>query len=374
MMNEIYKVKEGYVVAIFDPDNVRVQTGFWDRDIIDLFDKNKKGLLSKIISYLDGKHMVSDIIQYLGHEQKQEILDCILFLVSHDIVEKLNDGASKDCTMREMHIKSIQEMASHHYNIGVIGADFLACHVLQNLVFLAPVGGISIMDSGKVSNQNSMPAFLNRKNNIGRFKAEVIADYLMYLNDYLNVNMKISVQLNYDIIPNWLKSLDFLIISENSPNLFMYNTVNDAALKSGLKWAICTFDGHKAMVGPTFIPGQTPCYKCYELRLESAMDRLGEFLELKNAINSSNSFSLTSYIYYYPPLANIAANLVLADLPEIMNNGTGLTVGKMLRIDMTSFSIKRQHILRIPNCPCCKQTVGAPYELYNVFENILDGQ
>jgi len=154
--------------------------------------------------------------------------------------------------------------------------------------------------------------------------------------------------------------------------LSRFREANRLALASGTMWTATVIDGTEAMIGPTFIPGQTACYTCFELRLEA---NLVEF----DAYCRHRDFALREpgqRTRHVGAVLDLTAGYLGYDLFRLLTLGHGLTQGRYIRLNFTYGATETNDVLRLPRCPeCGKAASGRPnaalfYTLDTVVEEV----
>ncbi|HEX2210081.1 MAG TPA: TOMM precursor leader peptide-binding protein, partial [Longimicrobium sp.] len=126
-----------------------------------------------------------------------------------------------------------------------------------------------------------------------------------------------------------------------------YDAVNEACIAAGVTWINRRALGFDVTVGPMVIPGESPCYRCFELRsLGNLMDpaeRMKLHAHLDHAALESGAL----------PVAAGVEILVTECLKRLSGIGPPSTVGSVAFLSPTSVDVRRRPLLRIPRCPAC---------------------
>lgn len=83
--------------------------------------------------------------------------------------------------------KEIADSISEYANILVVGAGGLGCEIMKNLA-LSNIKKISIVDMDKIELSNLNRQFLFRQKDIGRYKSEVVAEFIQKKYAEIKVN------------------------------------------------------------------------------------------------------------------------------------------------------------------------------------------
>jgi bacteriocin biosynthesis cyclodehydratase domain-containing protein len=127
---------------------------------------------------------------------------------------------------------------------------------------------------------------------------------------------------------------------------------NEAALETGLSWtSAALLDGREPHIGPTIVPGETACYKCYELRYKSNVTHLESQVQFETFIQQtgqSKDFGLL------PPIASMVGTLLAIDVVRALSGAEeALTKAALITVDASSLAIQRHPVLKLPRCSAC---------------------
>ena len=105
------------------------------------------------------------------------------------------------------------------------------------------------------------------------------------------------------------------------------------------------FDGRMAAVGPLFVPGETCCHSCYQLRRAATSDYRSEFWTLAR----------TPAAHPTPPaLAAVAAGAAVLLALRWLAWRDPLAPGKIQAIELgAGLELAVHHVYRVPRCPVC---------------------
>jgi bacteriocin biosynthesis cyclodehydratase domain-containing protein len=121
---------------------------------------------------------------------------------------------------------------------------------------------------------------------------------------------------------------------------------NDQALASGTPWLqVLPHDGRYASIGPLYIPGETACYVCFELRRAAAVQFTEEFYALKDVPAA------------WPAAASIDAAVAglaaTTALRWLVHHDQFLPAGFYALEAAATFTLEHHYVHRVPRCPAC---------------------
>lgn len=144
-----------------------------------------------------------------------------------------------------------------------------------------------------------------------------------------------------------IKDYKDLDLKVSKPELIIYFCTKDEglkfntiALKEGLKWIPISISYSLARIGPLFIPNETACYKCLDLRMSAAsipaLKETGKILDL--------AFSLACKM-----LAIEVLKLYSKSSPSLKSN----LINQLFDVNLLNLSGELSKIYYVPTCPEC---------------------
>lgn len=141
----------------------------------------------------------------------------------------------------------------------------------------------------------------------------------------------------------------------------LLEALNARALRRGLPWILVEAGGFDLRVGPFFLPGETACWRCLELRLEAAEPGGGERRAARAAFGRAPA--LTDDLV--PGVAAVAAEACALEVVRFFAARVS-DVGPELYGAFAEYSLLRHRaaphpVLRLPRCPACgARAAGLP--------------
>lgn len=143
-----------------------------------------------------------------------------------------------------------------------------------------------------------------------------------------------------------------LVVSCSDQSLpSLHNYINESCLERKINWLSARFYGYYGEVGPTIIPYMTPCYKCYEYRVQSNIDEMKESTRFESRPKHSSENNLSLGI----SARMLSEYVSLESLKMLTKNETPKTVGAVLSIDFQNYRNTLHLVLKVPYCPACGQ-------------------
>jgi thiazole/oxazole-forming peptide maturase SagC family component len=386
------RIKRGYITIVPNPDEVHIRTGFWSPAFV-IRDDKETGKLSRFISLLDGAHTVDAIIDALGRDMEEEIRELIIDLEWKGVIE---DATAEEIAILQgettpEEIEKYQPALSYfklasstpsfvrvptaesilvalkNAKVLLIGARMLGSRLALQLAQLG-VRNISLVDDQRLSKQDLYFAPFLAPQKLDMSCAEAT----MFMVEKVNPQATVQVLKNQELkeaLQN--KNYNLIIVAKDRPHPALYDEINKHVLEKKVTWTIVTMDGLAGIVGPTIVPFETACYKCYELRLESNIKEYSQYLQYKKYLNDNPSEYGKSV--GLPSFADVVTGFLSSDVPSILLN-SGATFGKMIYFHFPTLRMEVNNVLKLARCPACgKGARGKPtYQLYRTIASLLE--
>ncbi len=361
-----------------DADRVLVRSGLWTGQSYTLSDDSKKGKLSLIMDRLSSGCTERQLVEAVGKELADDVHSLLDTLSSHLIIEAVPRGAAApDGDAPGLSLTSsfgaqpgedlLAKLSTRKLIVWGLGG--VGSRVALQLAELG-VASLTLVDSRPYSAEETPFAISAAASAAGGTQAAVLAEALS--RAFPGTPVAAADEDKLEPLLGKGEGDRHLVVTAESPVLSRFHAANKLALASGITWTAATIDGTEAMIGPTFIPGQTACYTCFELRLEA---NLVEY----DAYCHHRDFSLTvpgRPRRHVGAVLDLAAGYLGYDLFRLLTLGHGLTQGRYIRLNLTYGAVELNDVLRLPRCPDCgKAASGRPnaalfYTLDKVVEEV----
>lgn len=233
----------------------------------------------------------------------------------------------------------------------VLNAGAIAAHALLSLAD-AGIGSLRTVDAAEVTHDDLPGNPLLHADDVGRSRAESLAAHVQRRNPNIqcaSVSASPSSPRELALI---LQGASCALLCLDSPAPALLEAVNQAALKTNTLWIAGQVYGGFGLIGPTVIPWQSPCYRCYELRRNANLDNYRETMDYESRLRHGDG-SKTERVAPRPMLACIGAFLALEAMRIITRLSSPQTAGRILYLDFFGPEMTYHRILRFPRCPAC---------------------
>lgn len=149
--------------------------------------------------------------------------------------------------------------------------------------------------------------------------------------------------------------------------------MNEVALRTGCRWThVLPYDGSYGVAGPLYLPGETGCYRCFQIRRRSTL----EALEQQRVVDDSPESVFDSPLAEWTsPGQESAVWGILAHLLSIealdSDWAPSPLAGHIHTMQWTGISVKvdRHRLYRVPRCPDCgPMDLGVPQPWFEPVE------
>ena len=138
-----------------------------------------------------------------------------------------------------------------------------------------------------------------------------------------------------------------------------FPVVNNVAIRTGKAWLGGHVERDTAVVGPLFIPAETACYNCLELREDNHLPNLADYRQFRALLRETPM-----------TLPSAAAPFVTAFLVQaLVSEGVGwcarlslpATYQTLVETNLSTLETTRHSLLKVPLCNVCGPHVEQPY-------------
>lgn len=287
-------------------------------------------LLPELLSRLDGSRAVAELVGELGVAAEPAIRHALDLLHGHGLLIEGDRGSVDEPRARTA--RSLAELITG-------GLDLAELATLLAEARVAVVG-----DGGGAAQLRSVLGAMG----VG----EVVEVAELEAVDALAV-----------LEPDRPANLRPIVVAPVSPNARALRDVNRWSLESGQDWTqVLPYDGSRALVGPTFRPGETGCYECFRLRRRSTLDFQAEAAEVDAAADVGKVHRSADWHSHAQDalLAGCAAQLLAWSLVPASYTVHPL-LGRTFAIGwkMTGPAIDAHRLFRVPRCHACSPVAGS---------------
>jgi bacteriocin biosynthesis cyclodehydratase domain-containing protein len=232
------------------------------------------------------------------------------------------------------------------FGLGPIGA------VAATALAAAGVGQIRCVDSGTVSEADPYLAQLFGLDDVGRSRAEVARLRIGAVNPTVSVEARTEPLHGDEALLDAIEGSDFALGCLDPELGSLIGRLNRACLALRVPWATGTATAFEGVVGPTIIPYETACYRCYQARVIAGRDDpAGALAELRE--REQGATDMSAQRENLPFGAGVVGSLLALQAFQLLTGLRPATLGRVLVVDFRGSRMSQHLVLRKPWCPDC---------------------
>ncbi len=233
----------------------------------------------------------------------------------------------------------------------LVGGGEVGSHALAILAD-SGVGNFKVIDENTVEERFLAGNALLRAEDTGSSYGEGLKKRLEQRNQFSTVDNLTVNPLDKNALKPVLKETDCALFCLDSPAPALLEAFNEAALQTKTVWLRGQVYRGEGIVGPVVIPGQSACYKCFELRRNANLSNYEEVMQFESRLKEMPQIRTDSNTLR--PIAALTASLLALEALRILSGVSHpQLVAKYIRLDFRSFDFAPHRFLRLPNCPAC---------------------
>lgn len=309
------------------------------------------------ISLMDGKHTIEEIVEALGPPATTgDVETLVSTMAQHRLIREADTTGRSDDGRFARQLAFFADFTDDSEftqrrlrmsKVAIIGCGTIGSGIAAHLA-RAGVGLIRICDNDVVSESNLSRNALFANDDIGNAKTDAAAKHLTEISQDLTVEargLRISCS---DDVHHFATGCDLLVNCADEPSVGQTSEwAARAAMKLKMPHILAGgYRTHLGVLGPTVIPGQSACWKCFDLDYHEN-DPFGKdgWRPINNRRPSGGSLG---------PLAAVVAGIHAWEAIRIL---TGISLPAMLNqkaeIDFSDLSMSMFKVSKRPDCPEC---------------------
>ncbi|RKT89254.1 bacteriocin biosynthesis cyclodehydratase domain-containing protein [Saccharopolyspora antimicrobica] len=313
------RLKRSFSIIPHSPDEVELRSGVWNSLSHTIRDQSASGRLFSLINGLDGTAL-DDLADNAG-TSRAEVDQLVAYLRDLDAIE------------------DTPQSALDHY------LDDYA-HVLRPAAPPEPPP-VRLLGSGDLVEQ--LNGMLTSSDPALAVLETAAGQQLLDDPDTSWADHPLSMRERLELLAHWRGSL--LVWADTRIDPVRLDLLNRIALHLRIPWIHGVIDGPFLHVGPTFLPGATACYACFETRVLMGLTNADGYLRYKRALARAAANGGR------PPLLPAVTGLLTSYLAlEVINfarTGSSFTAGKSLGLHLPTWEIAVNEVLALPGCRVC---------------------
>lgn len=164
-----------------------------------------------------------------------------------------------------------------------------------------------------------------------------------------------------------LEEVDFAVVGVETSGGAVLDEFNRLAHETATPWLLCRIQGLDGQVGPLIVPGETSCYECFKRRRRT---NLADY-DLLESYERRRSEAPNGPLSTFAPFGKIVGGYATLDVVNYLTTGHALLAGRMMGVDLSTFTVDVNEVLRLPRCDVCGIDERAPeHDEYLTIETL----
>ncbi len=248
--------------------------------------------------------------------------------------------------------EAIGELKQAH--VALISCNAICEALIFNLCCLG-VGKITLFGAEFVSQQDVPKSPFIKEEDVGSTWVDAIKKY------YPLARLDTSISWGGEL-PNhaedWkekLSEVSLAVVCQMGPSFFTESLrqLNVAACETGLSWTtVALIENIGVTIGPSIVGSDTPCYRCFELRFKSNIERLDLFEAVeRHMVVEDGAVDFGTFL----PSVNLLASIATHEIRDLLiSDRLALSVANMIAIDLNhKYDSVTHRVLKVPRCDVC---------------------
>jgi bacteriocin biosynthesis cyclodehydratase domain-containing protein len=333
------RFKEVYGVFVLSPDDVQFRSGSLSGIACIVSDPERRGLLGSIIERLlspPGKWPRP------WNEAETELLHEIIPQLQESGIIETDDPAPPPIDALQARAPILSKNLDEA-RIAIVGHGMLGKSVRAFLIGM-PCGSVTVLQSSSVAEVGATPGTGSGEAGRPLPRPQTSTEWTEALS-----------------------GCDWVVAAQDCFEPEELAEINKAALSLSTPWSLVCFDGHEGWVGPTFVPGQTACFSCFQTRLFAGASK-PKHVFMNPRVKVHRVPSPWSAGPETGAWVSLITSIFALEVISAML-GRSFTFGEMLIVHRLNLTFQRESVLRLPRCSDCSPRATQP--VLNVFSHVL---
>jgi bacteriocin biosynthesis cyclodehydratase domain-containing protein len=227
----------------------------------------------------------------------------------------------------------------------VIGCGGLGTWAIATLACIG-VGRVTLVDHDHVALSNLNRQILYARSDLGMAKVDVAARWARSFDPAIRVDTVARAIASADDVTALVASADALVLAADSPPYEIGRWVNAACVDARLPFIVAGQLPPLLKIGPTYMPGDGPCFSCHERALARESLAYEDYVAFRT-VEPVTAPTLG-------PASCVVGGLMGMELLHLLTGRAPATKGAAVLIDMRTLTVRHERFDRDPECRACK--------------------
>ena len=246
-------------------------------------DDAKSGLLARILRALSKPVSFVDLEEsgVVNESNTEDVANLVHYLLERKIA--ISPSEHLPWVYFSMQPGGVSTDALGAKRVGMVGSGFLGARIAQELA-RARIKEVILLDDRKAGPRDAT-CFECGSDLVKDGRRHVdVAQEILKSTGYESTRKFDAPMSDEEALRDVFEQSDVVITALEwfSPNTL--HAVNAAALEAGKPWMSVYFDGSEALIGPIYVPGETPCYNEFELQNEACVTLQDDYHVYKDSL------------------------------------------------------------------------------------------
>jgi bacteriocin biosynthesis cyclodehydratase domain-containing protein len=311
-----------------------------------------------LLEALDGSHSLAELEVRFGDQQ---VGDAIARMQELDLVEDAGDDElvpAAELARFDRQLRYFSDLGEglaptpsqcqerlREARVAVLGVGGLGGRVAWELACCG-IGELCLIDGDRVERSNLNRQIQYTEADVGRLKVEATAERLRAFNSAVQVKTVARRMESQAAVADLIAGADLVVDAADWPAHEIEYWCNDACFEAGIPYIAMGHFPPIARVGPLYVPGQTGCFACQDIRYRREYPLYDVAIEQRRAKPSPAAT--------FGPACGLIGGLAGTEVVHFL---TGLVapamVGAGYIFDLRTMAVERYEVAPEPECSVC---------------------
>jgi bacteriocin biosynthesis cyclodehydratase domain-containing protein len=226
----------------------------------------------------------------------------------------------------------------------VLGCGGIGTWVIAALAGAGP-GRLTLVDDDRVELSNLNRQMLYTRADVGAPKVAAAAAWVRAFDPAVEVRAREQRLRGPADVEAAIAGADAVVLAADQPPYEIARWVNAACLRARTPFSVAGQLPPLVKVGPTYMPGEGPCFACHESALRSASDIYVDYVASRAAAPATASTVGAA--------SCVAGGLLGLELLHLLGGLPPATRDCALIVHMRTLEVRREPVGRRPDCELC---------------------
>lgn len=282
MLDKIYKLQDTLDIYVSDLDSGKILITFHrmtTRERIEIISTKE---VASFLAHFNGKDNVNQILNTLGEFSKESAIKLIKFLLEEHFIYEVTKKEDNPRFSRQ--IAYFNDMVLNHSGeksqhllktkkIVILGCGAVTANIAETLV-RAGVEQFILVDFKRVKKSNIIRDTYIRYSDIGKYKVDVLANYLKRINRNINITLFYDILKPETDLNTWISDDVSLVVNGCDEPYIGHTSLKIGRFlqsKNIPMYVMGGFDAHLMSSGELIFPPKTPCIDCCQKTFSNSL-------------------------------------------------------------------------------------------------------